>query len=249
MAAAEDSREAQLISAIAALDEPTRRRLYDYVVRQPRPVSRDEAATALRLPRSTAAFHLDRLVNRTLLDVVHQRRSGRTGPGSGRPAKLYQRSSQPITISLPPRRYDLVGGLLSTALEQAERSGNSPRAVLDQHAYQLGKELGETAHRTAGHRDTPDTALEVLRTHGYEPRTDDGTVTLANCPFRALAQHHTELICGMNLRLLQGLLDSLATTGLTAHLRPTPTLCCVHLEATTPGDAPPEPPPADFARE
>ncbi|HWR49068.1 MAG TPA: helix-turn-helix domain-containing protein, partial [Pseudonocardiaceae bacterium] len=81
-----ESREAQ-ISAIAALDEPTRRRLYDYVVRQPAPVSRDDAAAILELPRTTVAFHLDRLVDEDLLDVIYERRTGRTGPGAGRPAK------------------------------------------------------------------------------------------------------------------------------------------------------------------
>ncbi|MCA1603503.1 MAG: helix-turn-helix domain-containing protein, partial [Acidobacteria bacterium] len=230
--------------AIAALDEPTRRQLYDYVVRQPEPVSRDEAAAALQLPRSTAAFHLDRLVDQALLDVIHQRRSGRTGPGAGRPAKLYRRSPQHVTVSLPPRHYDLAGGLLSAAVEQAERSGHSPQAILHQRAYQLGKELAETAPVTADEQDTRDTVLGVLRAHGYEPCTTDGAVTLANCPFHALARQHTELICGMNLRLLQGLLDGLALTGLTAHLRPSPTLCCVHLEDTTTGHAAAEPPPA-----
>lgn len=241
MAAAEDSRDPQ-ISAIAALDEPTRRTLYDYVVHQAGPVSRDEAAAALQLPRSTAAFHLDRLVDLALLDVVHQRRSGRTGPGAGRPAKLYCRSAHPVTVSLPPRRYDLVGGLLSTAVEQAERSGNSPRAVLNQRAYQLGQELGDAAHATAGDNDARATALQVLRAHGYEPRPGNGTVTLTNCPFHTLAQHHTELICGMNLSLLQGLLDSLAPTSLSARLRPAPPLCCVHLEAATTTNTGPEPP-------
>ena len=77
-----ESREAQ-ISAVAALDEPTRRRLYDYVVRQREPVSRDDAAAAVELPRTTAAFHLDRLVDEGLLDVVFQRLTGRTGPGAG----------------------------------------------------------------------------------------------------------------------------------------------------------------------
>lgn len=243
MAPAEDSREAQ-ISAIAALDEPTRRELYDYVVRQPGPVSRNEAAAALRLPRSTAAFHLDRLVDQALLDVIHQRRSGRTGPGAGRPAKLYRRSPQHVTLSLPPRHYDLAGELLSAAVEQAERSGHSPRAVLHQRAYQLGTELAETAHVTGAEQEACDTVLGVLRAHGYEPRTIDGAVTLANCPFHALAQHHTELICGMNLRLLQGLLHSLPPTGLTAQLRPTPDRCCIRLEPATTDHAAGEPPPA-----
>jgi predicted ArsR family transcriptional regulator len=228
MAAAEESQEAQ-ISAVAALDEPTRRRLYEYVVRQPEPVSRDDAAAALGLPRTTAAFHLDRLVDEDLLDVSYQRRTGRTGPGAGRPAKLYRRSQQHVAVSLPQRRYDLAGRLLSSALEYAEHSGDSPRAILDQRASQLGKELGETTRSNAGNHDTRDTALRVLEEYGFEPRIEGDDIVLANCPFHTLAQTHTELVCGMNLSLLDGLLNGLADTGLTARLDPTPPNCCVRL--------------------
>ena len=223
-----ESREAQ-ISAIAALDEPTRRRLYDYVVRQPAPVSRDDAAEALTLPRTTVAFHLDRLVDENLLDVIYQRRTGRTGPGAGRPAKLYQRSHQQVAVSLPQRRYDLAGQLLSGAVEEAERSGNSPRATLGRRAYRLGRELAETALRADGDWDTRTTALRVLEAYGFEPRLEAEDITLANCPFHTLAQAFTELVCGMNLRLLDGLLDGLAHTGLTARLDPGPLHCCVRL--------------------
>jgi predicted ArsR family transcriptional regulator len=227
-----DSREAQ-ISAVAALNEPTRRRLYDYVVRQPAPVSRDDAAAVLELPRATAAFHLDRLVDEDLLAVVYQRRTGRTGPGAGRPAKLYQRSRHHVAVSLPQRHYDLAGRLLSSALEHAERSGDSPRATLDQRAYQLGTELGETARHANGNHDTRQTALRVLEEYGFEPRIDGDGVTLANCPFHTLAQEYTEFVCGMNLRLLDGLLNGLASTGLTAHLHPSPPQCCVRLSPAT----------------
>jgi predicted ArsR family transcriptional regulator len=232
-----ESRETQ-ISAVAALDEPTRRQLYDYVVQQPEPVSRDDAAAALELPRTTAAFHLDRLVGEKLLDVVYRRRTGRTGPGAGRPAKLYRRSDQHVSISLPQRRYELAGRLLSSALEHAERSGDSPRASLDQRAYQLGRQLGEAADGGPGDGETREAALRVLENHGFEPRVDGGSVTLANCPFHALAQEYTELVCGMNLSLLDGLLDGLGTTGLTARLDPTPQFCCVRLDRIDPADAP-----------
>jgi predicted ArsR family transcriptional regulator len=83
--------------------------------------------------------------------------------------------------------------------------------------------------------------LRVLEVHGYEPRIEEGGVALANCPFHALAREHTELICGMNLRLLEGVLDGAAAGGLTARLRPAPGACCVRLdEAGRPaeGDAP-----------
>lgn len=221
------------ISAIAALDEPTRRGLYDYVVSRPGPVSRDNAAAALELPRTTAAFHLDRLVDEGLLDVVYQRQSGRTGPGAGRPAKLYRRSPQQVEVSLPQRSYDLAGRLLAGALEHAERCGDSPRAVLDQRAYRFGRELGATAGRAAdgpATGDGRDAVLRVLQAYGFEPRTEGDEVTLVNCPFHTLAQEYTDLVCGMNLCLLDGMLDGLAPTGLTARLDPAPARCCVRLQ-------------------
>lgn len=107
-------------------------------------------------------------------------------------------------------------------------------AKLDQHAYQLGKELVGTACATAENQDTRDIALRVLDAPGFEPRTEGDDIALANCPFHILAREHTELVCGMNLHLLSGLLDGLASTGLTAHLRPTPANYCVRLEPTAP---------------
>lgn len=139
--------------------------------------------------------------------MVYQRR---TGPGAGRPAKLYRRPDPHVTVSLPQRRYDLAGQLLSSALEHAERSGDSPRETLDQRAYQLGQQLGDTARKTHGDRNTQDTTLRVLQQYGFEPRIEGDDITLANCSFHTLAQGYTKLVCGMNLRLLAGLLDGLA---------------------------------------
>jgi predicted ArsR family transcriptional regulator len=59
---------------------------------------------------------------------------------------------------------------------------------------------------------------------------EDGVVTLANCPFHALAQEHTELVCGMNLHLLDGVLESVPGTRLVARLQPAPGRCCVRME-------------------
>jgi predicted ArsR family transcriptional regulator len=220
--------QAAHISAVAALDEPTRRRLYAHVMRQPEPVSRDEAAAALGVPRTTAAFHLDRLVEEGLLDTVFERRTGRSGPGAGRPAKLYRRSACDVSVSLPDRRYGLAGKLLADALEEADRTGERPREVLDRRAYELGVELAETAPAPPG-GDGRDAALRVLAAHGYEPRPEDAEIALVNCPFHALAQEHTALVCGMNVRLIEGLLDGLGATGLAAQLRPAPARCCVRL--------------------
>jgi predicted ArsR family transcriptional regulator len=218
------------VSAVAALAEPTRRRLYEHVVAQPDPVSRDEAAAATDVPRATVAFHLDKLVDEGLLDVVFERRTGRSGPGAGRPSKLYRRAECDVAVSLPARRYDLAGGLLAAAMEEAETSGEPPRAALARHAFDRGRELGRAARAADTGSPGRDVVVGVLEDHGFEPRADDDAVTLANCPFHALATKHTELVCGMNLQLLGGVLEGAGAVELEADLQPTPGRCCVRLE-------------------
>ncbi len=214
------------VSAVAILEEPTRRRIFAHVCAQAAPVGRDDVAGALDVPRRTAAFHLDRLAEQGLLAVTFARRSGRSGPGSGRPAKLYQRSAREVSVSLPPRHYDLAGRLLAGAMVEAQESGELPREVLDRRARDLGRTW------VSEQPDPGDLGLlvDLLEDNGYEPQVAAGDVILRNCPFHALAQEHTELVCGMNLHLLEGVLDGLGTTGLRAHLDPGPSRCCVRLE-------------------
>ena len=215
------------VAAVASLDEPTRRRIYEHLCPQGAPVSRDEVAQGLGLSRRTAAFHLDRLAAQGLLVVTFERRTGRSGPGAGRPAKLYARSGREVSVSLPPRRYDLAGSLLAGALAEAQHCGEPPREVLDRRARDLGRALAQE-HLGASPRDS-DALMNLLVHHGYEPQVEDGQVVLRNCPFHALAQEHTELVCGMNLSLIEGVLEGFGTTGLAACLDPSPSRCCVLL--------------------
>jgi predicted ArsR family transcriptional regulator len=222
----DDAKEAQ-ISAVATLDEPTRRRLYEHVARQSTAVTRDEAATALGLPRATAAFHLDRLAAEGLLDVEYERRNGRSGPGSGRPSKLYRRSERQVEVSLPEHRYDLAGDLLAAAIEDAETTGEPPRTALERRARQLGNDLAADADDTSAGFDA---VLRILEAQGFEPRVSGHAIVLGNCPFHTLAQDHTDLVCEMNLRLIDGLLAGLDAAQLHARLEPGPGHCCVRIE-------------------
>lgn len=218
---------AEDLTAVAALEEPLRRRIYEFVAHAPASVGRDETGEALQIPRATAAFHLDRLVKAGLLDVSYQRLTGRAGPGAGRPAKLYRRSHRQVTVSLPERRYDLAGRLLAAALEEAEQGKDSPRAAAQRLANEQGRRLGEAVAAGDGGRDA---VIRVLEQHGYEPSTEDDQILLRNCPFHILAKEHTELICGMNLRFLDGLVGALAPEELTARLCPSSRHCCVRLD-------------------
>jgi len=216
------------IDALAPLAEPTRRALYEWVVAQGTAVGRDAAARATGTTRALAAFHLDRLAQAGLLAVEFRRLSGKTGPGAGRPAKLYRRSPDEVAVSLPPRRYDLAGLLLARAV--AASSSRAARKALDRVARSYGRDLATPA-RSGGaksRRARQAAALRLLASSGYEPFTDaEGVVRMRNCPFHTLAAEHRTLVCGMNLSLMRGLLSALPSTGLQAVLEPGPGRCCV----------------------
>ena len=210
-------------TGVGALADPTRRALYEYVASRADAVGRDEAARALGLRRHTANFHLDRLVEVGLLTAEYRRLSGRAGPGAGRPSKLYRRAEQQWTVSLPARRYDLVGRIMARGIEAA-RGGTA----LDQAVEGAATEAGVRAGRgRGGEGGGLDRLADVLGDHGYEPRVDGDTVLLANCPFDALAQEHTALVCGLNRCFVQGVAEGVGCADVTAHLDPEPGLCCV----------------------
>jgi predicted ArsR family transcriptional regulator len=220
------------VARIGALAEPGRRALYRYVVGQSDPVSREQAATACELPLHSAKFHLDRLVDEGLLDVTYRRLTGRTGPGAGRTAKLYQRSDREMSVSLPERRYDLVGDILAAAIDRSTADGASVRDVVAEVAARRGRALAEAAESDGG--TDLQRSSKVLAGIGYEPRPADGDLCLANCPFDRLAREHTELVCGMNVALVGGVLDGLGCESLEAVLEPAPGLCCVKARHRSP---------------
>lgn len=217
------------VTAVALLDEPARRAVYDWVVAQHRPVSRDEAAAATGMSRGLAAFHLDRLAAGGLLETEFRRLTGRTGPGAGRPSKLYRRAERDIAVSLPERRYELAAGLLADALEEVTEE--RPPEALRTAAHRLGEDVGRSARAAAGPR--PSRArrraalIDTLDERGYEPVERDGRLRLGNCPFDALVDTHRDLVCGMNLALAEGILDGLGEGRATAQLDRQPGLCCV----------------------
>jgi predicted ArsR family transcriptional regulator len=212
------------VSGIGALAEPARRALYEYVVAQPDPVSREQAAAGVGIAVHSAKFHLDRLVEEGLLDVEFRRLTGRTGPGAGRPAKLYRRSDTEFAVSLPERRYELAGQILAAGVDRAGREAVQVGDAVRDAAATRGREAGERSEDTG---DEVARTTQVLARNGYEPRLRDDELVLANCPFDALAQEHTELVCGLNQAYVAGVLDGLGCADLEASLDPEPGLCCV----------------------
>jgi predicted ArsR family transcriptional regulator len=221
--------------AIGALEDDLRRRMYLFIRRQGRPVSRDEAAEEVGISRKLAAFHLDKLVDRGLLSAHYARLPGRGGPGAGRSSKLYEPSDLEVDVSLPERRYDIVGEIMVAAL--VEESGDSPREVAKRIAFQKGQAIGyeirERTHlRPPGSERALSIAEETLTEYGFEPyREGAETVSLRNCPFHNLSRQAPELVCGLNRELIDGLLRGLGNESVEAALQPTPGECCVKLHA------------------
>jgi predicted ArsR family transcriptional regulator len=211
-------------AGIGALADPTRRALYEFVVSQPTPVGREAAAAAVEVPGHRANFHLDRLVDEGLLAVEFRRLTGRAGPGAGRPAKLYRRADRDWSVSLPPRRYDLVGHLLAAGVERAHRE----QVAVDDALHDAALEEGIATGIAGRSHSLTATLTEVLTRQGYEPRTEHDTLILANCPFDSLAQEHTALVCGLNRSFVQGIAQGLDDDA-HACLEPEPGLCCVKI--------------------
>ena len=218
------------LARLAALDEPIRRRLFAYVRGSSEPVSREDAAEAVGISRSLAAYHLDKLAEQALLTTGYRRPEGRSGPGAGRPAKVYVAQGE-VSVSVPPRDYELAADLLA---EAAETSGEA-RAALDAVAARAGRRLGE--EQGEGRQGS---LHDALATRGYEPFEDDaGVIRLRNCPFHRLAEQHRDVVCGMNQAYLDGLLEGLGRRDVRASLEPEPGRCCVAIGLGREADARP----------
>ncbi|RCG29854.1 transcriptional regulator [Sphaerisporangium album] len=198
------------MAALSVLRDPVRRALYDYVAGQRNEVGRDEAARAAGVGRTLAAFHLDKLVEAGLLETGFRRLTDRTGPGSGRPAKVYRRSPGEHQVSLPPRDYRTLALVLAEAVDALG-----------------GEEAAEAAARRVGERARASGLREALEERGYEPYHDGDVIRLRNCPFHVIAQERPVLTCALNLALCEGLLSALGDDHVTPRLDPRPGECCV----------------------
>lgn len=217
----------QQLARLSPLAEPLRRAVYLYVAAKRTDVSRDKVASALGIGRSLAAFHLDKLLEHGLVEARYRRLSGRTGPGAGRPSKLY-RATEEIRVTVPSRDYELAARLLVEA-SRRDRRLETVEAV----AFEAGRAAGSAA----GRRDVSAAAVRrrlrrLLAERGYEPHAARGDIRLRNCPFHALAEEYRDTICPMNRALITGMLDGLGAQDLEAVPQQVSGECCVAIRAT-----------------
>src|SRR5215211_4075323 len=177
------------LATAALLNEPVRGALYAFVASRDEPVDRDEAASAVGVGRPLAAFHLDRLVTAGLLDVEYRRRSGRTGPGAGRPAKFYRRvPGQTIELTVPARRYRLAAEILVEGIDrpQNDRIRDEVRAAARERGKALAREATEARPSRSRPPDKESAArkrlVELLAAECFYPQKTAYEIRLRNCP-------------------------------------------------------------------
>ncbi|MEO6200091.1 MAG: hypothetical protein ABIX44_02895, partial [Cryobacterium sp.] len=138
-------------------------------------------------------------------------------------AKLYLRAGAEISVSLPERHYDLAGDVLAGAIERSIDTGQPVRETLRTVAGEAGRSRG------AASASLP----LALEENGFEPCADGDDLVLGNCPFHALAQKHTDLVCELNFELVRGLADGAGDVDHVVGSEPGAGRCCVRISRAT----------------
>ena len=168
------------LDAVGALAEPHRRALYDYVVAQRTWVSREQAAAALDLGRGVTAHHLDRLEDEGLLESEHRRLNDRRGPGAGRPAKVYRRTSAEISVNLPPAPTSWRPGSSPPGGPSAARSGATPIATaIDRATRDEASTIGATVSSASTPGRAPGPGAPASSTSSRRSASNPNAVTTA----------------------------------------------------------------------
>src|SRR5579872_1526336 len=127
---------ASSLAEIAPLGDPVRRGIYLCLEASPSGMTRKEIAAALAIPTELARFHLDRLQN---TGMVAASRCNNDHSASGRPAKVYTVARR-VAVSVPPRRYEMLGRILINLMRDAGAGSPASRAAASA-ARRAGREL------------------------------------------------------------------------------------------------------------
>jgi predicted ArsR family transcriptional regulator len=178
---------------------------------QPQPVTADELAAAQGVHRNVARGRLERLTETGLLIASFERRTGRTGPGAGRPAKTYRVAPELTAIEFPERRYEQLVGLVVDVLPNRARGDR-----LHEVGVAFGRELaGQARLRSAKRFQTAlGRVCAALGSLGYQASVAEvagerAVITTATCPLRPLVRAHPGLAT-----LDRGMWSALVARGL-----------------------------------
>jgi predicted ArsR family transcriptional regulator len=226
---------ADTVSSMERLDavgDPALRSTLLFVRGLGRPATTDEAAAALSVPRTVARSRLERLAKAGLLSVTFERRTGRVGPGAGRPTKTYTAAPETSTIEFPRHHYETLVRLLAGALPSRAHAGK-----LRDIGGPFADELARAAHlRTASSLPRAvDGVCRALGRLGFQAHVesagdDEAVIVSSTCPLRPVIVGDPS-VRPLDEGMWAGLIEAATRQGTAARVR-----CSTHdcLDASAP---------------
>jgi len=200
----------QIGDLASTLGDATRRGIYISVREAPEPVTASQIADLFEIHTNVARHHLDRLVADGYLQVTHKRRSGRRGPGAGRPAKHYEPTEKEVSVQFPARRYDLLAELLVRVVNRVapDQAATIAEDVGREYGRELATEIG--LPEDAGFDAAVQAVARAMMGVGFDTEANSGDRILVTrfCPFGETAVNHPEIVCKIDQGIVKGLLEA-----------------------------------------
>ena len=204
----------QTLKITNVLSDPTRYYIYQYITKRHQEVTVQEVADNFNIHPNVARLHLSKLEDVNMLASETKK----TGKG-GRPSRLYRLSDDVIQLHFPFRDYML---LSKVAIQTMLSLGEDGKKAL----YLTGKRFGaELIEQEMSKKSLQNGELEfeqkmvLLKSAatlaGFYPEFEtNGDRTkiyfqIFNCPFKEVAQDHTEAVCSMHRQFLKGMFEAL----------------------------------------
>ena len=206
----------QIGDLAATLGDATRRGIYITVRESVESVTAGQISELFDIHPNVARHHLDRLVVDGYLQVTRRRRSERSGPGAGRPAKHYETTAKEISVQFPARRYDLLAELLARVVERI--APDSAADVAEEIGMEYGRELAAEVglSKDDGFEKAVTAVARVMMGVGFdtEAKTEERLIVTRFCPFGETASKHPEIVCKLDQGIVSGLLESANAQGI-----------------------------------
>lgn len=197
------------LDVLKTLGDNTRYAIYLELARSPRPVTTAEVCDTLNLHPNTVRPHLERMREVGLVEVSVEGRGG-----VGRPQHRYAVAPDAPSLGFEPPMMPMLASMLVRLAEQVGASGAD--------AYEVGREEGRSG---ADRYPTAPSCIEALVAEldrmGFDPAvggTDEGDtahIAFTHCPFRSLAEHHTDVVCSLHRGMVEGFVDAMGDAAVT----------------------------------
>lgn len=180
-----------------ALGDPTRHKIFRFVVDAGRLVDVAELTAHFGLNHNAIRQHLNKLADAQLLTE-----KAVASGGPGRP-KLYY-----TLASTADSRWDITGPYerLSLLLAEVIRTGDTP--------VEVGRRAGRRRHLGTSFVDDPIGGLvDQMARYGFNPtvneRDGDINIVLQTCPYASTALADPDTVCGLHLGIAYGVAEML----------------------------------------